>query len=328
MKIILIIAATVCYQSATGQGIVENLAKELTQSCQTDREKVTRIFRWITDNISYKTKAYRIPVIGAQSRRFANGDFDEDTASLKPLNERVAENVISSRFAVCDGYARLFTSLCDYAGIKSEIIIGYANNGSEKPGSKFGVNHFWNAVFFDTKWHLVDAAWASGYVIPGKEEFVRDYDDKYFLCAPEVFVKDHFPENPYWTLLVNSVVPGEFKHSPFHQKSFIKYNITSYLPSNGIIEAELGDVIKLGLTTSDVARDKMISPDICEDPLFCSPSQSSIFLTPEEKDPDLSGVYTYVLKVENPGIEWVYLLYNNDMVLRYKVNIKKKRTGS
>lgn len=328
MKIILIIAAMVCYQSATAQGVVENLAKELTHSCQTDREKVTRIFRWITDNISYKTRACRIPVIGATSRRFANGDFDDDTTALKPLNERVAENVISSRFAVCDGYARLFTSLCDYAGIKSEIIIGYASNGSGKPGSKFGVNHFWNAVFFESEWHLLDAAWASGYVIPGKEEFVRDYDDKYFLCPPGVFIKDHFPENPNWTLVNNSVVPGEFRHSPFRQRSFLKYNITSFLPAKGVIEAELGDVIKLGLVTSDITRDKMISPDSCDDTLFCSPSQSSIFLAPVEKDPGPGGEYNYIFKVENPGIEWVYLLYNNDLVLRYKINIKKKKPES
>lgn len=324
MKVILIIASMICYQSATGQGVVESLAKELTQSCQTDRERVTRIFRWITDNISYQTRAYRIPVIGATSRRFANGESDEDTSALKPLNERVAENVIRSRFAVCDGYARLFTSLCDYAGIKSEIIIGYARNGSGKPGSKFGVNHFWNAVFFDKKWHLVDAAWASGYVIPGKEEFVRDYDDKYFLCAPEVFVKDHFPENPYWTLVESSVVPVEFKHSPFRQKSFIKYNITSFLPAKGVIEAELGDVIKLGLVTSDITKDKKISPDTCDDSLFCSLSHSSVFLAPVGKDSDSNGEYTYILKVENPGIEWVYLIYNNDLVLRYKINIKKR----
>src|SRR5690349_18138346 len=83
------------------------LAKSLTANLQTDRQKVEAIFRWIADNIEYRVKPgyyYRRPT-----------RYEEDTATiLKPLNERVAEQVLETGVAFCEGYARLFSTLCDY----------------------------------------------------------------------------------------------------------------------------------------------------------------------------------------------------------------------
>lgn len=314
---------------SSAQGEAEKLALKLTANCKTDREKVTKIFYWITDNIAYRTRSNRIPVIGAGSRRYnrdKSGEEEDDTSALKPLNERVAETVIRNRLAVCDGYARLFATLCGYAGIKAEIIIGYARSNSDRPGSKFGVNHYWNAVFFEGKWYLLDAAWASGYIILPSGEFVRNYNPKYFLTDPEVFIRDHFPDHPQWTLLPGSVMPDEFRRSPFRQKSFIKYRITSFYPAKGIIEASVGDVVELELITADALQDKRIGADYNADSFRIYPPPSSVCLTPLEEDALQEGQYKYVFKVEDPGVEWLYLFYNKDLVLRYKVNIKKKGT--
>jgi hypothetical protein len=238
----------------------------------------------------------------------------------------VAETVLQKGEAVCDGYARLFTTLCDYAGICSEIIIGYAKNGTNKPTQKFGVNHYWNAVMIDGKWYLLDATWASGYISFSRDEFIREYDENYFLTAPEVFIRDHYPDDIRWTLLPDSKTPDEFYRSPFKQKSFIKYHITSFYPASGIIETFVGDTIRLSLETDLSENVRNVSPDLLIDSAIFSHSPSWIFLRP-----DMSGktesqnLHNYIYTVASPDIEWLYLLYNDDLVLRYKINVKKKK---
>ncbi|MGB3007697.1 MAG: transglutaminase domain-containing protein, partial [Chitinophagaceae bacterium] len=144
----------------SSQNTLAILSSQLTASCKNDREKVSAIFRWITENISYKiTPRNRTRIMGKSSHLFSKYEdgITEDTGALKPLNERVAIEVLKRKEAVCDGYARLFSTLCSYTGIQSEIIVGYARSNENKPGLKFGVNHYWNAVYFEGGWHLLDA---------------------------------------------------------------------------------------------------------------------------------------------------------------------------
>ena len=295
------------------------LAKQLTAAGVTDKEKVTRIFRWITDNISYtvfrKPVSPFVPVAWEQ---------DED-GPLKPLNERVAIDVLKRRTALCDGYARLFKTLCDFAEIPSAIIQGYAKG--EGRNLRFGVNHYWNAVFFDDEWHLLDATWASGYLNWRGDEFIRDYENAYFLTAPKDFIKDHYPDDPRWTLLNETVMPDEFRFSPFKQKAFGKYSFSSFYPAGGIIETYLGDTIHLQLETKP-GTTRSISPDMQVDSSFFDHSPGWVFLQPEEKEHSLSGtdLARYRFAVMSPAIEWIYLLYNNDVVLKYKVRVKLKRS--
>ena len=302
----------------------ETLAKKITAGCVSDREKVTRIFRWITDNISYRVRSRSKKIIGSASQQFSGGDDDND-APLKPLNERVAASVLKKKEAVCDGYARLFTTLCDFSGIRSAILAGDATSSTSKPMSKFSVNHTWNAVFLDGEWHLLDVTWASGYISRSGNEFVRDYDAQYFLASPDKFIRDHYPDDLRWTLLSDAQVPEEFKGSPFKQKSFIKYRITSFSPATGVIEARVGDTIQLELATEDAERDQQISPDMSVDSAIFQHSDSWVFLKPVamEQAPVKPGKYKYVYPIASADVKWLYLLYNNDMVLRYKLYVKK-----
>ena len=298
------------------------LARELVKGKETELEKVTAIFRWITDNISYKTRSsYNKKVIGKASYRNFYQDGDDDLSPLKPVNERVSISVLKKREAVCDGYARLFTTLCDYAGIRSEIIAGYARGGTSK--SRFTVNHNWNAVMIDGKWHLVDVTWASGYLSIAGDEFIRRYDPHYFLTPPQVFLRDHYPDDLRWTLMDDEVLPDEYKRSPFRQKSFVKYAIRSFYPSSGIIEAVVGDTVRLKLETAMKERDMNVCPDLLVDSTIYSHSPSWVFLKPQPGTKFNEFLYTF--NVTSPDVQWLYLMYNDDMVLRYKLTIKKER---
>ena len=298
------------------------LVDRLTNTHQTEKEKVTAIFNWVTDNISYRVKSNsRTAAALATHTNFAM----EDNSPLKSLNERVAEEVLQKRVTVCDGYARLFTTLCDYAGIRSEIIVGYAKSGTNKPTRRFGVNHYWNAVMIDGTWYLLDATWASGYISHQGDEFIQEYDENYFLTPPKTFIQDHYPDDARWTLLPDSEVPEEFRKSPFKQKSFSKYQINSFYPAKGVIETFVGDTIRLKLETGMKETGRNVCPDLLIDSAIFTHSPSWVFLSPDKtKNPSSDNEYNYHYTVASTGVEWLYLLYNNDLVLRYKINVKNK----
>lgn len=290
------------------------LARMLTSNCPTDLQKVRAIFRWITDNIEYRTRHSRNPGRSNGSSL----EEPEDTGMLKPLDERVAETVLENRLAICDGYARLFKTLCDYAGIESVVITGYARTEAGKRIQRFRSNHSWNAVRIDSAWQLLDVTWASGYITWQGDNFVRYYDEQYFLTAPDQFIREHYPDDLHWTLMTDPPLMQEFRYSPYKQRCFSKYKITSYRPAEGLIEVNEGDTLDFEIGTKDAAYDNQISSDpFLDTAAYRTPV--SVLLVPARTGHNTTG-YTYV--VNSVGIQWVYILYNDDLVLRYKLHIR------
>jgi transglutaminase/protease-like cytokinesis protein 3 len=291
----------------------EELSRQLTASCTTDLQKVRAIFYWITDNIAYRTKPIR------SRKKIAPVTIEEtnDTAALKPLDERVAETVLEDRVAVCDGYARLFKTLCSYSGLQAEVINGYARTEAIKRIQRFRPNHSWNAVMIDSVWQLLDVTWASGYISWHGNEFVRHLDEQYFLSTSEQFIREHYPDDLRWTLMEDPPLMAEFRYSPFKQKSFSKYGITSYSPETGIIEVNQGDTLFIGLQTANAQKDRQISSDPFLDTAIYTTAISAL-LVPVIEGQKIS--YTYI--ADRPTVQWLYILYNDDIILRYKLKVK------
>lgn len=294
---------------------VDSLAKKLAAPYQTDLEKVRAIFSWIAQHIAYNTGIYN----AGKGYRAATYVFDPaDTITSKSAIEQTAESVLRRRVAICDGYSKLFKTLCDYAGVESQVILGYGKCYLEK-NEKFRTNHTWNAVKIDSVWRLLDVTWASGYVTYSNE-FVHHMDESYFLAPPQQFILDHYPEDLRWTLLEQPPALREFHFSPFRYKSFIKYGIGSASPSNGTIETVAGDTIRIELKLKDPSKDSLTAPDAFFDSSNIELSPLSVFLKPVIEN--AKAIYTYIV-ADHDDIEWLHLLYNNDPVLRYKVNVKK-----
>ena len=198
----------------------DTLARWLTSAYKTELEKTRAIFRWIAEHISYKAKGpHKGPF---KPLKYLNDDEADTSKTLKSLDERVAEIVLTRRLAVCDGYARLFKTLCDYAGIKSEIISGFARTGFERGINKFKTNHRWNAVMIDSVWHVLDVTWASGYTTNSFDDFTKRFNDYYFLTPPANFIKDHYPEDIRWSLMSEASIPWEFNAAPLKYQPFEK----------------------------------------------------------------------------------------------------------
>jgi len=294
------------------------LAQQLTLGCTTDLQKVRAIFRWIADNIAYRTKE---TTTRKRKSKF-NYEEPDDTTDLKPLDERVAENVLVNKVAVCDGYARLFKTLCIYAGIRAEVINGYGKTESYKVHQRFRSNHSWNAVMIDSVWQLLDVTWASGYITWQGDTYVKQLDEQYFLSPPEQFIREHYPDDLRWSLMEDPPLMPEFRLSPFRQKSFTKYKISSYKPAAGVIEAYLGDTIQVELETADINNDRNISSDPFLDTSLYTTTISALLVPPGMINK--KTIYSYC--VTSPTIQWLYILYNDDVILRYKLIVRKSRT--
>ncbi|SFP63664.1 transglutaminase domain-containing protein [Parafilimonas terrae] len=295
----------------------DTLACLLTAPYNTEMDKVRSIFNWITDNIAYNTIRYGFHYLPQNSKDDAEADYDADSV-YKSLDERVARITLKRKYALCDGYARLFKSLCDFAGIKSVVITGYARAGYS---SQFACNHKWNAVMIDSNWYLLDATWASGYLNFSGTAFRKEYNGYYFLTPPKYFIQDHYPDDVKWTLLNNPPTLSEFNRSPFKQPAF-NYRIVSYQPAKGIILAAVGDTVTVTLETTDDKKTLFLSDINSVDSSHIALIDSCLKMN---KPYSINGnkiTANYI--VTNDDVQWLQVIYNGEVVLRYKLNIKKE----
>lgn len=130
-------------------------------------------------------------------------------------------------------YAMVFDILCNYAGVHSKIISGFAKGADYRPGQKFtrGSNqHSWNAVFIYGQWCLVDCHWAARRII-GKqstndeEDFHYQLDEYFFLTNPHQLKFTHFPDEQKWQLLERPISLEEFENQPHMKPQFFKYDL-------------------------------------------------------------------------------------------------------
>ena len=196
------------------------LAIELTKNLKTDLEKVRSIFVWITDNIEYDVKRYRNPELYIKSNESTND---------------IIENTLATKMAVCGGYAKLFKTLCDDAGIESVYIEGLSRQYLESNEEKTVADHAWNAVKINGKWLLLDTTWASGTVFGNR--FEKSFDEYWFLTSPKEFFYSHYPTEQKWTLLGAKYnrekfydLPATISHHIFTQ------GISVINPTSGTIE--------------------------------------------------------------------------------------------
>lgn len=294
------------------------LAQKLTVRYKTDAEKVRAIFRWITENIAYNTIAYQRPSRNL-ANRYKSWESDDTSAFLSPLNERVAQLVLQRRIAVCEGYARLFKTLCDYAGIRSEIIYGYARTNYIRTDKRFITNHAWNAVYIDNAWRLLDATWASGYITFG-DAFVKQLNEAYYLAPPQQFIEDHYPEFIYWSLLTKPPTLREFRHGPFKNQAFIKYKIQGFKPSTGIIEVAVGDTIEFELETTEDVKQYFVSANPYFEAGILPQISSTPFRSPAFSRQSNKLHYEYV--IASPLVDQLHVVLNDRVILQYKVQVK------
>ncbi len=151
-------------------------AREITASCETNYEKAYEINKWVADNVYYDLDYYY------------HG---------KPLQSRAAADVFEKRVTVCAGYASLMTAMCRAAGIPSRRIMGTALSGYSYASQielveKREINHEWVEVYINGKWNMCDPTWDSYNRYENGEKRYRGCTDRYFNQSNEDFSEGHF----------------------------------------------------------------------------------------------------------------------------------------
>jgi Transglutaminase-like superfamily len=145
------------------------LSKKITNNLSNDSLKVAAIYFWITSNIRY-------------DNRFRNREEGDTTLTQEPYN------VITTKKAICIGYAKLFRELCKMNNIKAYVVEGIVK---DKNGYLEREGHAWNVVQLNENYYLLDATWGTG------DFTLSQY---YFLTTPSVFLRNHLPDDPVWQL--------------------------------------------------------------------------------------------------------------------------------
>jgi transglutaminase/protease-like cytokinesis protein 3 len=216
------------------------LANKITIDFNTDQEKVRAVFTWLSLNIKYNLKEFYNP---SQKRiEFNYKDEAERLEKIKAIKDNIVKQTLSTRGAVCEGYAQTFSKVCTLLNIENEVIKGYVRNSSNDIGKiKDRANHAWNAVKLNNKWFYIDVTWAAGAVTNGNWQ--RNFNDYYFSIPKEKYFFTHFPEDSLWQQRVKRMSLDAYFKQPIYSSSFLKKGYKLIKPSTGTINLKANNSI-------------------------------------------------------------------------------------
>ncbi len=146
-----------------------------------EQEKARAIYTWVTHNIRYNHSIIEQNLLGTR----------ENTLMQQ------AENVLTQRSGVCEGYANLYKALANLMGLSAEIVTGKVRR---EDGQIPEIGHAWIAIKIGGEWSLSDPTWGAGYYDPDAGIHFPPSDDLYFLVPPIDMIRDHYPFDPVWQL--------------------------------------------------------------------------------------------------------------------------------
>ena len=212
---------------AAAEQSVAALAAYLAQAGPDDLTRARALFRWTAGHIAYDV---------AGLRTGSYGDLSPD-------------GVLRSRSSVCEGYARLSEALGTAMGLQVQVVAGWSKGYGYTTGQRFEgpTNHAWNAVRIGGQWRLMDATWGAGY-LDQSTQFVRRFQEHYFLTAPENFVFDHLPQDPQWQLLERPISASEYENLVYLRPMFFLAGLRIGSHPHARISAAGRTTVTLGVT--------------------------------------------------------------------------------
>jgi hypothetical protein len=155
------------------------------QQFASDSDRIEALFVWEASNIRYDV----------------DNMFALNPAGSKEDKIRTA---LQTRKAICEGYAELFSELCNLCNIHSVVVTGY----TKQKGMVDYIPHAWVAANLYNKWYIFDPTWSSGYLNNGK--FVNTFTNTFYKVAPESIIKTHMPFDPMFQFSNYPITSGEF----------------------------------------------------------------------------------------------------------------------
>lgn len=228
---------------------IQKLGVALTQGLDSDVEKIRAIYKWIAENIEYD-------VVEFHKLNKVRSKFSAKRKSkyLKRNAKSISRKTLRKGKAICYGYSYLFTELAASVGIASHLVGGYIRGYYTGIGKAKRPDHAWNIVYLDQQWYPIDVTWSAGYTNRKVTKFDFYFNDFYFLTKPEVFIKDHYPQNPMWTMIYEPFSLRDFFNAPIVLEGYTKNKINRFYPEKGIIRSTVDTTTHFSFT-SNLDRD-------------------------------------------------------------------------
>lgn len=271
-------------------------------------DQAQAIFTWIAKNIAYDLDYY-------YSLKPANTIFfrseEERIQQIKQVKNQIIVNTLKKKKGICNGYANLLKAVCDELKIPNVIIHGYTKLNSElintNPTFK---NHTWNAVYYNSSWHLMDVTWAAGYQLYNTKKWVFNFNRNYYDQDPSKFIKHHFPEDSNWQLLNIPLTKDEFFANPIFYDKYFSSGIEIDSKQSGSVLKQENDKF-VYLYFKKLPNDKQNILALTRTSL----TSKKIRFTKNKDD-----TFTAKIKVKaNPDFLTIY--YKNEAVLNFQVII-------
>ena len=152
--------------------------------------------------------------------------------------------------AICYGYSYLFSEMAASVGIASHLVDGYPRVHTTLVGKKNKPNHAWNIVYLDQQWYPIDVTWSAGYTNKKVTNFQFSFNERYFLTTPEIFIRNHYPRDPVWTMIFEPISLREFFNAPIVLEGFEKNKVNRFYPENGIIRSTVDTTTHFSFTSN------------------------------------------------------------------------------
>lgn len=289
------------------------VSNDLTKGLVNDLDKYRVIFRWISENIEYDVKLYRMTISHDYDARLLPGKAKRWKKRFDKLYKR---HTILNRMTICEGYAWILETMCREAGLSCVSVSGHVRTKDSKIGVRAKPNHAWNAIKIDNKWYLSDPTWASGWVNDILTRYVKDFDEVYFLASPDEFIANHFPTDTQWTLLYKKPSLVDFINSPIRTTGFLENKIPNYTPLEGNINLKRDSVFQFQFSINKELKSFAIEKSTYRNKEFISETIRTYPIQNKE------GYYVSSVSFPERGNYSIWIYINGKLTFIYKVFVK------
>lgn len=282
----------------------EKIAEKIIADFKTEEEKSRAIFTWIATNMHYDLKAYYSQ---SSNPRIAYSFSSEEERIQKEQKFRYdnAKKLLRTKKGVCEDYASLFHTLCEFVGLKCMTITGTSktvlNHIGKVPKAS---DHAWNAVKVGESWRLIDVTWAYGIANLETGKMVQKFNDAYFFTPPAIFFLNHFPDDKRFTMTDKTA--EDFAALPLYYGTYLKSGYEIITPEQGVFS--LKETQNIVFQIADLPENSVVAYVFSNDGKIIS-----LKLQRQENN----ALFEIPVTKRNRGYLTIYV--NNESVVAYKI---------
>ena len=291
---------------------LRKLSDKLTLPLSGEEDKFRAIYKWVCDNIENDYGFY----IKNKTRREKLKDRPQELREWNQrFSPRVFQKLLREHKTICTGYAWLLKELSWHAGIRCEIIDGYGRTAQANVGGPGIANHSWNAVQLNNQWYLCDATWSAGSVDPRERRFIPQFSEAYFLSAPSLFVRNHYPLDTAWILSAEKPTLEAFLNGPLIYKGALSAKVLPVFPETFEVAAAKGKPLTFRFR-------KEGNQDLQQPELRMIQGGKPLSVYPEVRR-EADGLYAIDHVFGSKGSYVLHILLEGDYICTYYVRVTK-----